>query len=63
MSNKIDPKLTAAKVYPIDRLPEVYDKEEDYPDPELQPLDFYTKVMAALCAGGALLIIVVCLLR
>lgn len=59
--DKIDPKLTAAKVYPIDRLPEHYDEEEDYPDPQMQPMDFFDKMMAGVCAAGALILIIVCL--
>lgn len=58
--DKIDPKLTAAKVYPIDRLQEEYD-EEDYPDPQMQPMDFFDKMMAGVCAAGALILIIVCL--
>lgn len=60
--DKIDPKLTAAKVYPIDRLPETYDKAEEYPDPELQPMDFFTKVCGAVCGVAIAGITVVALM-
>lgn len=58
---KIDPKLTAAKVYPIDRLPETYDKAEEYPDPELQPMDFFSKMVAGVFAGAVMIIMIICL--
>jgi hypothetical protein len=53
MDNKIDPKLTAAKVYPIDQIAESYD-EEAYPEgePEINPMSFYERV-AGVVAGAA----------
>lgn len=57
--DKIDPKLTAAKVYPIDRIREEYD-EPDEPtasiaDPVYLPRDF----MIDICGLGFAIAVVV----
>lgn len=62
--SKVDPKITAPKVVPIDRVMEQYDEQaygDAMPDPEMYPLDFYEKVTACVCAAAALMIIVVLL--
>lgn len=55
-NEKLDPKLTAAKVYPIDAIREEYD-EEAYDgmmaSPEINPMDIYEKV-AGVVAGAAI---------
>lgn len=61
-NEKLDPKLTAAKVYPIDPIREVYE-EEAYPDadPQLDPMTTYERVLGLVLGAAAFGIIVVCI--
>ena len=64
MSN-VDPKLTAKKVYPIDRVHEEYDEPsygEAMPDPTLMPKDFFQQLAVGCCTGIAFSILVTLML-
>lgn len=63
--DKIDPKLTAAKVYPIDRLQEEFDEQaygEAMPDPALMPKDFFQQLLVGAGTGALFSMLVICLL-
>lgn len=62
METKIDPKITAAKVYPIDQVREALDEEiyDGGTDPQMEPMSFYEHVIGLCCAGIAFSIVAVC---
>lgn len=63
--NKVDPKITAPKVVPIDRVMEQYDEQaygDPMPDPALMPKDFFQQLLVGLGTGLMFGVLIICLL-